>query len=633
MISDRKELDKMLEAGTAILAQRSELRELPLYQIPDVLDDGTKEMVRNRWGVLAQIIIDSINNWETKELTSFLAGIECPDLVYECVGYALQRDYGVILEELLIEADNCGCFDRIIKYVDSNLQHKQILHTQFLLPFLEALERHSGENSYDSILYHYAMGVASCGGFIDVVKQLGIIDKEIKYNLIYYMRRFWLSCSIDNAIAQIDSFLVQNNIWAWRAALDYCESSLSYNKFLLEKHYVRIDNLVSKNSALSVFVIPLLVEYILQTEQEKEYHPQYSVIVEKLRLLVEKIPDGTLKFLQKIKFLESYPEDVTCIFKSILSTPAEDVTNTIRYLDDCFSFSLGKKSYREVLDDMFTFFSSNTYRADYDRFFEALSSTVAGLFQYSSEITDLAIKYITHPNLDDLFFGLGLLLELGNLEGLYSDKLAEDPAYHGSYDDWELIRIMKAVLYFSYDDKSICHIAFMLLNFAKGMPKNYLQFCVDEVFDDYPLRMNEFSQKYLQSDKYIQRKLAEAVNEKYKSRQAFLEPSRGIPDLYPSYEHQEIYSHAQVEQSRQIRKRADEKSVFSKLFSRQVLKYGRRSAHVMKDSGGNHFYQSSPYHEFQVEHHFSLTYVTDPIAYYMRRYDFQREVEEDASNN
>ena len=76
MISDKKKIDEVLDFGSQTLAQRSELKDIPLYQILDVLDDGTQEMIHNRWGVLALVIIDAIPDWETRALVEYLSQID-----------------------------------------------------------------------------------------------------------------------------------------------------------------------------------------------------------------------------------------------------------------------------------------------------------------------------------------------------------------------------------------------------------------------------------------------------------------------------------------------------------------------------------------------------------------------------
>lgn len=633
MISDRNKIEEVLKYGETILSQRSDLKDIPFNEILDMLDDGTQEMIHNRWGVLAQVIISSITSWEIEALVEHLGEIDCPSLAYEYVGYALQNTHGVILEQLLIEAAASKYFDTIIKYVSSNLQYKVDLHLHLVNPFLMMLEKYSDHSAYHSILHYYAIGIAACDGCLAVATELSPMIREVQYQLIYNLRRYWFAEKPEEANAQIGVFLSQNTVWAWKVAMDYCEWYTPSDHTVLERYYPQIDELVNTHNELKLHVISLLVEYILQTFQEKEKHSQYPIIISKLKLLLRQVPTAKYKFLQKIEYLDDYLQDIYDMFQDILSSPMTDNSGVLKHVDNCFSFMLEKKGYQTVLDDMFKCFSANKYRANYISFFDSLDSTIYALSEQALQITDLAIIYITASNLDYMFFGLGLLVKLGNIKGLYNKKMEETPTYSGSYDEEQLIRIMKAVLFCSIDEDQICHIAFSLLYLAKGTQKKYLQFCMEAVFYDYPIKMHEISDSYAQTGLPMQAELVILVKKAYASKIKLQEKARAIPDLYPSHEHERIYRRAQREQSKEISKKANEKSIFFNLFARRVLKYGRRSGHVIKGSKNQQFYQSSPYQEIRYEHHLPMTYVIDPVEHSMRKYAFIQEVEESASDN
>lgn len=633
MISDRNKIEEVLKYGEAILSQQDDLKNVPFDEILDLFDDGTQEMIHNRWGVLAQVIIASITNWETKALVEHLGKIECPPLAYEYVGYALQSTHEVVLEELLIEAAASRYFDTIIKYVSSNLQYKVDLHLHLVNPFLIMLEKYSDHSAYHSILRYYAIGIAACNGCLAVVTEIMPISREVQYQLTYNLRRYWFTDKPDEANNQIGVFLSQNTMWAWKVAIDYCEWNMPSDNTILEMYFPQIDELVDRHDELKLHVISLLVEYILQTFQEKEKHTQYPIIVSKLKLLLKQVPSAKDRFFEKFEYLNDYPLDLYDIFQDTLSIPLDDNSDTLKHLDNCFSFMLEKKDCQIVLDNMFKCFSVNKYRSHFSVFFNSLDSAMYAFSEYALQITDLALAYVMASDLDKMFFGLGLLVKLGNVKGLYNKKKEEDPSYSGEYDENQLIQVMKAVLFFTVDEDQISHIAFSLLYLAKGTTQKYLQFCMETVFYDYPIKMHEVSASYAQTGLPAQAELVVLVKKAYASKVELQEKARAIPDLYPSHEHERIYRRAQREQSREISKKANEKSIFFSLFARRVLKYGRRSGHVIKGAKNQQFYQSSPYQELRYEHHLPMTYVMDPVEYSMRKYAFLQEVEESASDN
>lgn len=230
MWNNRAEIEEVLYTGRLILNQRPDLATIPFDQILNELDDGTKEMIHNRWGALAQVIIDSITNWETQGLVAYLSQIECPNLARDYVGYALQNEHGIILEDLVIEAEKMGQFDKIIPYVSRNLSFLPSVHLQAVIPFLEIMENHRTHSSYHPTLSFFAWGLDSCNCFADIVHILNPIKTETQYQLIYDMRRSKCVENQDNVRALIGTFLSQKNLYGRKAAIDYCEWTLPLDK-------------------------------------------------------------------------------------------------------------------------------------------------------------------------------------------------------------------------------------------------------------------------------------------------------------------------------------------------------------------------------------------------------------------
>ena len=53
-----------------------------------------------------------------------------------------------------------------------------------------------------------------------------------------------------------------------------------------------------------------------------------------------------------------------------------------------------------------------------------------------------------------------------------------------------------------------------------------------------------------------------------------------IKDIYPSYEHQLIYSKALNTRNKEINKKANEQSMFANVFSTRTIKYGVRNIFI-----------------------------------------------------
>ena len=140
------EIEKALNSGEEILRQRPELYEMDCETLLDELDDGTREMIHNRWGVAAWIAVKKLQSFSIENLVK-----ELPvsygnkfELSREYTGYLLQWKYQVRLDLLLLEAQRQGIVDQIESFAASNLEYGQQLAVENVSEMLELLEQRNG---------------------------------------------------------------------------------------------------------------------------------------------------------------------------------------------------------------------------------------------------------------------------------------------------------------------------------------------------------------------------------------------------------------------------------------------------------------------------------------------------------
>ena len=63
--NSREEIEYVLQRGAEILFDRPELANMELEDVLNTLDDGTSEMMQNRWGVVARIVYASITDFSS----------------------------------------------------------------------------------------------------------------------------------------------------------------------------------------------------------------------------------------------------------------------------------------------------------------------------------------------------------------------------------------------------------------------------------------------------------------------------------------------------------------------------------------------------------------------------------------
>ena len=321
MRAERTEIENILKNGKKFLDEHPELINMSLSDVIDELDDGTQEMIRDRWGVAAWIVIRRIEDWENKDLVEQLSKIESSPLTYEYVGYLLQSEYGIELEGLLLEADQIGLFDKVVQYVSINLRFQTEIHQQHILPFLLMLENHLDHNSYYSLVTNYADGIAACGAHLMVGELLGELSSKVQYDLIRHLRGDWYSKNTASASAMMDLLFKHRSTWSKKAAVDFLEVGLDYNKSGFQKHFLHLENMLAESNELWLHIIPVFVKYVLAATNEDIVGPIYPQVVEHLR----KIPTGAIgakcSFLGTIQCKDGLPENLQNIFETIISSP------------------------------------------------------------------------------------------------------------------------------------------------------------------------------------------------------------------------------------------------------------------------------------------------------------------------
>ncbi|MCX4343385.1 MAG: hypothetical protein OSJ53_05795 [Kineothrix sp.] len=68
MITDKKEIESVLQIGEKILLDHPELYNMSLDDVLVKLDDGTEQMLHNRWGVTAWMVAKSLECFDVKNL-------------------------------------------------------------------------------------------------------------------------------------------------------------------------------------------------------------------------------------------------------------------------------------------------------------------------------------------------------------------------------------------------------------------------------------------------------------------------------------------------------------------------------------------------------------------------------------
>lgn len=622
MISDRTEIEHTLTNGKRILSEHPELIDMNLCDVISELDNGTQEMLHDRWGVAAWIVIKSIQSFELRTLVDQLSQIESGSLTYEYVGYLLQTEYAVDIEALILAAEQCGQFDKIVLYVNTNLRFQTKVHQQHIYQILSMLEKHTSHNKYYAFLSNYAEYIAEHGAQRIAEKALVDLNGQAKYDFLRHLRWSWYRRDAVEASEAIRRMLERKGIWDKKSAIDFLEVSLDYNKAIFRQYFAQMEHIIADSEELWQMAIPVFVKYVIKAEDEEATDLLYSRVVWYLEKVSTDSINAKRSFLQAIQWEKEIPEKLQQVFHSVISHSFDKDPQLLALLARCLYWQTRAGKWKETLEAMLEAFSANEYCQNYKEFFNAMCSVTNEILTYTGKVTAYALKYMLSNDINHFFFGLGLLMNMGDLETLRTETNIATKEFTVA----QMIRLMKAILYYGFDNKKVCHMSFQFLEFSNNCDDQYIKFCMDEVYGNYPATMYELAPKYRGSKLKTQAYLADMIIETYE--QSLDEQNQGykIKDLQPSQEHQHIYCRAQLEENRRINKRVKEESVLESLFDRKTLKYGVRSAHVVTGTKNQKFYQVTPFQHFEYKVELPAIYIKDPVGFELQRKVYLDEV-------
>lgn len=635
MLSDEKKIKSVLEAGKEILSSRPELVSMKLSDVLNELDDGTPKMSRDRWGVTAWIVTNSILDFKNESLVEQLSKVDSGELTYEYVGYLLLKKYEVNLEDLLLQAEKCGLFDKIVPFVLENLVYEVDFYEQNVLPILQVMENHLEYQSYHRLLWNYAKHIENLGAQHSVEILIGDLNRQSQYDLMNKLCAGWYARDINEAHEALKGFLTRKGIWNKKAAFEYLRVSLYHNRAIFQQHFAQIEAMSLMDNQLYLMTIPLYIEYICTANSQEQNDVDYvqKQIYEHLKEILLGSLDAKYSFLEALQYVENIPENLYFIMKSILSQPFNKEQRFLNILDHLLCFQIQKVDWIEALNLMQEAFIANHYSGDYDTFFHSMNLVREGMLTHSKDITLQAIEHILSGSIERLFFGLGLLVSFGDIEKLYKNDSVAIPSLPITLDSYQAIQLEKAILYFTIDTPKICQIAFQLIELGSGENEQYMAFCLEEVFENYPATMYKTAKRYQAAANRAQVELSKRVMQTYEQQMADKKKCYEIIDLHPYREHLYVYRRALAEQNRKICNQANQESFFGQLFKSRKLKYGVRNAHTMIGRKGERIFQVSPYAHIQHEIELPALYICDPVGLELRNQTYLKEVKSNASNH
>ena len=631
---EREEIEQVLRRGAEILEERPELRSWDLEAVLNELNDGSQKLLRDRWGVVAHLLLMGILEYDVESLVPVLAKHENRGVLCGYVGYLLLTEQHVDLRALLVEAENQGKFDAIVPYVGNNLQYEPDFSGEMLCRLLGILNHHRTSRFFRIVLENCAAQVTGLGVQTAATACLGDLAGQAEREFLRIIAHQWYAADREQGLETVERLLSYTGAWSKMAGFDILNFTLTVCDEDFLRLYPTIAQILQSESSLRPEAIPMLVGFICRYDRSEQNEEIYSKVLMEL----QEIPDGSLEerrsFLQAIEWKKDKKPAVEAIFQSVIHRPFDKNADILNALEHCLypRAEDPDADWEEILHTMQIAFSASGFSPDFSGFFDCLQGLIYDITQQAAaQATAFALVQILTGNLEAFYFGLGLLTEAGNILRLSQDQNKVSSDLWLPLTDEQLVSVMKGILYCTHDSNYICQTAYQLLLLAEEPANQFMEFLMQEVYRQYPGTMYDLVESFQESGTALQMQLAyqvtEAQNQKEKRQKVIL----GIRDLTASEEHQRIFLQAQMELMRQAEKKS-KPSVFQSLFPLQHLKYGARFGWTMQGRDGQRNYQAStPAH---ISHQMELPaeYVNDPVQYGLKCQAYLKEVRDRAAD-
>lgn len=591
---------------------RKKLQEFPqLYNIKpgEIRVSDLEDDIFCYWGIKAYQYVKEIDSFSYKKIICRLSEMNDKGCVCNYIAYILQKEHGIRMVKLFIEAFKAGKVQKIIPFVEENILFESSVEIEEAEGFIIAVCR-SKCRQMAALLSDYARLVCIMHKQEDVFRLFMKDKKEFCFNFIpYFCREVYQTDPADGDRMLLEMLQMEKD-GAEGAAVDFLGIGIYYGLHIFEQHFEKIQGWMQKSLELRIKLIPIYIEYLKKAEKED--------IIKDIISELEKIPVAAVEekcsFLHAILSREPIPEYFKQILDDILLHPFEKNEEMLKLLRRYLSAQKNMDN-DERLQYIHQIYIVNEYKGDFQDFFSFFTPILQKMKQNPQVIVDYFMKCMFTSGIEDLYFALGLYKSAVSVDCLTNILQEREISVR------ELSLMLRGFLYFSNDEKNVCRLSYELISIIpETMDAGpYLEACMGQVYENYCHTYYELAKQ--QGNRYGKwgTELTKQVLEKYQKYAADQKTANGIPDLKPSMERALLLRKAKSEQNKKTNKAARKKSFFASMFSNKesgVMKYGSRFAGIQYTQKDNYAYLVSPYASFKCEKEIPHIYIKDPVQWF-----------------
>lgn len=623
MFREREDIIDTLENARRLITERPELLKMNKEEILDVLDDGSREMIGYRWGVVAYAYVGELTDFSLSAIIEAFKDIKSGILTYEYIGFILQSEHDINLVDLLLAANEMDLYDKILPFVERNIVFETTFAAEKIDAFLDAYYGNDSKKNHLQLLRYYSKLIVKFNAEGYLCQKVSDTQENKYYDLMLYVCNDLYEKDYKQADEFMESFLKEEAVICKKLAIEFVYRSLRNHCEAFEAHYASWENYAKESEELWKMLIPVYATYI----QDYSIGAVYGLVLKELKAIPKGNIEEKIAFISQVQYEDIIASDVEQILDELIREPFEKNGQILNALDWIFYKKLMQGKLQEVLEKMQLIFSVNGYKHDWNDFFDVFDSTHSELQKNQTVLLEEAIQKISKGNEKEFYFAIGLFNEC---------IICKDITKHldgKKYSEEVLELVILGLLYNMLEAKRVCLIAFQLAGILDDKLERYLEVCEKELYANYPYTMNDYANQNISSENEKVRKLALKIVQVHKKRLEHVEAGTDVLDLRPSARRIETYQRAEWEQRKRINQISNEKSVFAGLFSKCVMKYGKRNAFIQVGRQNEWTFQVSNYAEVSYELELPQAFMKDQLLLSEKRYEYMERRKQYAINH
>lgn len=620
MIHNLEEVKEMFKAADEIIQNNPQLLSMTTDEIFDELDDGTKAMIHNRWGVMTRVKMMDLKSLEFKEVIDFLATIKERNLLCEYIGYTLQFEKKLSLLELLIESYKAGQVNDVLPFVEHCIEYEGHCLSEKLDDILGIIENIEDGTTRHQLVAGYAILIVREKEEIKVLKKYIKDYSEVLAQLVTQVCIELYRKRIEDAEEWLNIYINEESLWCKEIAIIFLDRSIIYGSKTFERYFDILEQRFCDNELQWEKLIPVYVQYLL--------NPNEKLYINQVKKRLLSIKNGSINqkriYLQTVQYSGIQSPDCVEVLEEIISVSFEKDFTILHGLDYYFKEQF-EYDCEIAFEKLYRIFELNKFN-DSEPFLECLHQTSIAMNHMQNNILLLWLNKILNGNKYEFMLSIDIFSKVISVENI-EFILGEKELCHE-----KLLSLLEGVYLFTINEKKIVDLTFVIASYFKEK-ELFFEYCLENIYANYAGALLDAAREIVNEENEYKADLALRTIQYYELCKNKIQLGYEEKDFMPTTARRLTYQKSLIEQNKKINEKAEEKSIFADLFPSRKMKFGKRIAFVQTMQKGKMNYSISEYMTHQVSAELPKSFINEPMKYVYMRMKYLEKRDKNETDN